>query len=86
MLTDMTPSAGQFYGSQIPAMGMNITNISSHMQKPTGGGVSTLERNTKITMIFYLSFISKWLVFYWDFYIDDLIYEIETLEYLGRTL
>lgn len=30
MLTDMTPSAGQFYGSQIPSMGMN-----SHIQKPT---------------------------------------------------
>lgn len=29
MLTDMTPSAGQFYGSQIPSMGM------SHIQKPT---------------------------------------------------
>lgn len=38
MLTDMTPSAGQFYGSQIPAMGMNI----SHMQKPTVGAVSIL--------------------------------------------
>lgn len=36
MLTDMTPSAGQFYGSQIPTMGMNI----SHMQKPTVGAVS----------------------------------------------
>jgi hypothetical protein len=37
MLTDMSPSAGQFYGTQIPAMGMNITNItniSSHIQKP----------------------------------------------------
>lgn len=35
MLTDMSPSAaGQFYGAQIPAMGMNITNIT-HMQKPT---------------------------------------------------
>lgn len=32
----MTPSAGQFYGSQIPTMGMNI----SHMQKPTVGAVS----------------------------------------------
>lgn len=31
MLTDMTPSAGPFYGSQIPAMGMNI---GSHIQKP----------------------------------------------------
>ncbi|XP_062701235.1 transcription factor Sp9 isoform X1 [Aedes albopictus] len=36
MLTDMSPSAaGQFYGAQIPAMGMNITNIATHMQKPT---------------------------------------------------
>lgn len=32
MLTDMTPSAGQFYGGQIPSMGMNI---GSHIQKPT---------------------------------------------------
>lgn len=32
MLTDMAPSAaGQFYGSQIPAMG--ITNIAPHIQK-----------------------------------------------------
>uniref|UniRef100_A0A182QBY0 Uncharacterized protein n=1 Tax=Anopheles farauti TaxID=69004 RepID=A0A182QBY0_9DIPT len=36
MLTDMSPSAGaQFYSTQIPAMGMNITNIATHMQKPT---------------------------------------------------
>ncbi|TDG42393.1 hypothetical protein AWZ03_011187 [Drosophila navojoa] len=35
MLTDMTPTAGQLYGSQIPAMaGMNITNIATHLQKP----------------------------------------------------
>ncbi|XP_055841714.1 transcription factor Sp9 isoform X2 [Episyrphus balteatus] len=34
MLTDMTPTAGQLYGSQIPAMGMNISNIASHLQKP----------------------------------------------------
>ncbi|XP_037919990.1 transcription factor Sp9 isoform X2 [Hermetia illucens] len=34
MLTDMTPTAGQLYGSQIPAMGMNITNIATHIQKP----------------------------------------------------
>lgn len=35
MLTDIGPTAGgQFYGSQIPAMGMNIANISSHIQKP----------------------------------------------------
>lgn len=34
MLTDMTPTAGQFYGSQIPTMGMNITNITNHIQKP----------------------------------------------------
>ena len=33
MLTDIGPTAGsQFYGSQIP--GMNIANISSHIQKP----------------------------------------------------
>lgn len=32
MLTDMAPSAaGQFYGTQIPAMG--ITNIAPHIQK-----------------------------------------------------
>uniref|UniRef100_A0A182VVE4 Uncharacterized protein n=1 Tax=Anopheles minimus TaxID=112268 RepID=A0A182VVE4_9DIPT len=36
MLTDMSPSAGaQFYSTQIPAMGMNITNITTHMQKPS---------------------------------------------------
>lgn len=36
MLTDMSPSAGaQFYSTQIPAMGMNITNIATHMQKPS---------------------------------------------------
>lgn len=40
MLTDMTPSAGQFYGSQIPSMGMNITNITNHMQKPNVNNVS----------------------------------------------
>nr|DAA03285.1 TPA_inf: HDC18182 [Drosophila melanogaster] len=34
MLTDMTPTAGQLYGSQIPAMGMNISNIATHLQKP----------------------------------------------------
>lgn len=36
----MTPTASQFYGSQIPAMGMNITNIANHMQKPTMNNVS----------------------------------------------
>ena len=35
MLTDVTPTAGQFYGTQIPTMGMNITNITTHIQKPT---------------------------------------------------
>lgn len=40
MLTDMGPSAGQFYGSQIPSMGMNITNITSHIQKPNVSAVS----------------------------------------------
>lgn len=28
MLTDMTPTAGQLYGSQIPAMTMSISNIN----------------------------------------------------------
>lgn len=42
MLTDMTPTAGQFYGSQIPTMGMNITNIANHMQKPTINNVSRI--------------------------------------------
>lgn len=37
----MTPTAGQFYGSQIPSMGMNITNIANHMQKPTMTNVSS---------------------------------------------
>lgn len=35
MLTDVSPSAGQFYGAQIPTMGMNITNIAQHIQKPS---------------------------------------------------
>lgn len=38
MLTDIGPTAGsQFYGTQIPAMGMNIANISSHIPKPGAG-------------------------------------------------
>lgn len=41
MLTDMTPTAGQLYGSQIPAMGMNITNIATHLQKPQVNPVSS---------------------------------------------
>lgn len=40
MLTDMGPTAGQFYGSQIPTMGMNITNITNHIQKPNMNSVS----------------------------------------------
>ncbi|XP_055585692.1 transcription factor Sp9 [Uranotaenia lowii] len=50
MLTDMSPSAaGQFYASaQIPAMGMNITNIATHMQKPSDHpGL----RNTPLAML-----------------------------------
>lgn len=43
----MTPSAGQFYGSQIP-MGMNI----SHMQKPTVGAVSIINHFLFILNIF----------------------------------
>ena len=46
MLTDMSPSAGQFYGAQIPTMGMNITNIT-HMQKP-----SVSRKIAKITDLF----------------------------------
>lgn len=46
MLTDMTPTASQFYGSQIPAMGMNITNIANHMQKPTMNNVSAPTSNS----------------------------------------
>lgn len=44
----MTPSAGQFYGSQIPTMGMNI----SHMQKPTVGAVSIINHFLFILNIF----------------------------------
>jgi len=47
MLTDMTPTAGQLYGSQIPAMGMNITNIATHLQKPQVNPVS-LSRTRKL--------------------------------------
>lgn len=36
----MGPTAGQFYGSQIPTMGMNITNITNHIQKPNMNSVS----------------------------------------------
>lgn len=32
MLTDMTPTAGQLYGSQLPAMTMNIKNVSKFLQ------------------------------------------------------
>lgn len=34
MLTDMTPTAGQFYGAQIPAMTMNVKTAVSILQKP----------------------------------------------------
>lgn len=51
MLTDMTPTAGQLYGSQIPTMGMNITNIATHLQKPTVNPVST-KMYVKETIIF----------------------------------
>jgi hypothetical protein len=53
MLTDMGPSAGQFYGAQIPTMGMNITNIATHMQKPA---VSTSDL---CTSAFFLLLCSK---------------------------
>lgn len=43
MLTDMGPTAGQFYGSQIPTMGMNITNITNHIQKPNMNSVSKID-------------------------------------------
>ena len=36
----MTPTAGQLYGSQIPTMGMNISNIATHLQKPQVNPVS----------------------------------------------
>lgn len=60
MLTDMTPSAaGQFYGAQLPAMGMNIANIGGginhhhhhhHIPKPTVAvsAVSQYSRNIRI--------------------------------------
>lgn len=31
MLTDMTPTAGQLYGAQIPAMTMNIANMNKNV-------------------------------------------------------
>lgn len=31
MLTDMTPTASQLYGTQIPAMTMNIANINKNV-------------------------------------------------------
>lgn len=32
MLTDMTPTAGQLYGSQLPAMTMNVkSNVSKYL-------------------------------------------------------
>ncbi|KAM8718670.1 hypothetical protein ACLKA7_001389 [Drosophila subpalustris] len=50
MLTDMTPTAGQLYGSQIPAMaGMNITNIATHLQKPNPDHPSL--RGTPLAML-----------------------------------
>ncbi|GLV32582.1 Sp1 [Carabus blaptoides fortunei] len=35
MLTDMTPTAGQLYGAQIPAMSMNIANINKTVEHPS---------------------------------------------------
>lgn len=57
MLTDMGPSAGQFYGSQIPSMGMNITNISSHIQKPT---VNAVSRFILVFKCFFMKTISDY--------------------------
>ncbi|XP_034118783.1 transcription factor Sp9 isoform X2 [Drosophila albomicans] len=52
MLTDMTPTAGQLYGSQIPAMaGMNITNIASHLQKPQVNPDHPSLRGTPLAML-----------------------------------
>lgn len=58
MLTDMTPTAGQFYGSQIPSMGMNITNIANHMQKPGGNNVSLID-HFEFTFRLFLFFFIK---------------------------
>lgn len=52
MLTDMAPSAaGQFYGSQIPAMG--ITNIAPHIQKTVSNQVHSLHivKHNKIILL-----------------------------------
>ncbi|KAM7350754.1 transcription factor Sp8 isoform 2-T2 [Cochliomyia hominivorax] len=51
MLTDMTPTAGQLYGSQIPTMGMNITNIATHLQKPTVNPDHPSLRGTPLAML-----------------------------------
>lgn len=51
MLTDVSPS-GQFYGAQIPTMGMNITNITNHIQKPSVSKI--LSRSTSIIFNFHL--------------------------------
>ncbi|KAH8267084.1 hypothetical protein KR018_002143 [Drosophila ironensis] len=51
MLTDMTPTAGQLYGSQIPAMGMNITNIATHLQKPQVNPDHPSLRGTPLAML-----------------------------------
>ncbi|ALC48334.1 Sp1, partial [Drosophila busckii] len=52
MLTDMTPTAGQLYGSQIPAMaGMNISNIATHLQKPQVNPDHPSLRGTPLAML-----------------------------------
>ncbi|XP_055684657.1 transcription factor Sp9-like isoform X2 [Lutzomyia longipalpis] len=52
MLTDMGPTAaGQFYGSQIPTMGMNITNIATHIQKPSVSPDHPSLRGTPLAML-----------------------------------
>lgn len=51
----MTPTAGQFYGSQIPSMGMNITNIANHMQKPTMTNVSLKKTDFYQFIVLFLS-------------------------------
>jgi len=58
MLTDMTPTAGQLYGSQIPAMGMNISNIATHLQKPQ---VNPVSRNLKSQIRRYQNRTSRYV-------------------------
>lgn len=66
MLTDITPTAGQLYGAQIPAMTMNIANINKTVSNQNFSTHRQQQMLLYIPKSFYSNTFQQYL-FTWQF-------------------